>query len=301
MKARTIPSKGREARNGQETRTYAGDTHAHIPLIFGGGEAMARKPPGDGEPHLFKQKKGFRKKDLKPKEILPTPPKAYDVDNYVPGEKLLTDKQALFVMEYVRDGNGARAAQAAGVDPGSASNQAYCWLNDTKKYGHVIKAVRQAFADKRASCEIDAKEVVRELAHTAFLNIKDVVDENDVPLPISQMPDHVTSAIKRLKISHRVDHSAPDGEDGDEPQKVRIIDIEFHDKLGALKQLAQHLGLLKESDHYHQHVHIDWNGLFNRRPPEVIKQQDFVEGKLAEMERLALPAPPPPDESTPKP
>lgn len=231
------------------------------------------------------RRKKLDSKSFTPQPIQPPPAKPYDVEGLEPGEKFLTDKQALFVTEYLRDGNGKAAAERAGVDPKQAAGISWAWLNDEKKYGHVQRAVRQGMADKRKACAIDAKEVVGELAQIAFLNIKECIGPDGVPLPVHQMPDHVTSAIKRLKVAYKTTMSEG------ELAEVKIVDLEFHDKLVALKQLAQHLGLLKDGDHYHQHVHIDWQALFNRKPPEVIKQEDIIDQKLTAIEKLALPAP----------
>ena len=78
----------------------------------------------------------------------------------------LTDRQAIFVAEYLKDLNGARAAEAAGY---SRPAVAAAKLLNPELYPHVVAAVQEGLAKKREDCGIEARRIVEELSHTAFL------------------------------------------------------------------------------------------------------------------------------------
>lgn len=74
----------------------------------------------------------------------------------------LTDKQAAFVLEYVKDFNGAAAAIRAGYSPRCARQTAYELMNDPQ-YAHVADAVEAEKAKHYKRTEIEAGYVVHNL------------------------------------------------------------------------------------------------------------------------------------------
>ena len=78
----------------------------------------------------------------------------------------LTDKQRVFVAEYVIDLNATRAAVAAGYSPKTAASMG-CQLLDHKAYPLVAVEVRKALADKELRAEKKANDVLRYI-HTAM-------------------------------------------------------------------------------------------------------------------------------------
>jgi Terminase small subunit len=78
----------------------------------------------------------------------------------------LTDKQRVFVAEYVIDMNATRAAVAAGYSPKTAASMG-CQLLDHKAYPLVAVAVKKALADKELRAEKKADDVLRYI-HTAM-------------------------------------------------------------------------------------------------------------------------------------
>src|SRR5690242_15197692 len=81
--------------------------------------------------------------------------------------RTITDKQAVWIAEYLKDMNGARAAQAAGY---SCPAVAAAKLLNPALYPHVVQAVEAALAKKREDCRIEARRIVEELSHIAFLD-----------------------------------------------------------------------------------------------------------------------------------
>jgi len=109
----------------------------------------------------------------------------------------MTPKQAIFIGEYVIDGNATRAAIAAGVPEKSASVTASRWLKD-KKIANVI-AVRQELRAKRL--EITADHVLKGLAQLAFYDIRDLFDERGNLKKIAELDDVSRAAIAGIDVS----------------------------------------------------------------------------------------------------
>lgn len=63
-------------------------------------------------------------------------------------EKLLTDKQVLFVFEYLRDFNGTQAAIRAGYEAKSAASQAWKLLRKPEIKEYRDRKVREIFESK---------------------------------------------------------------------------------------------------------------------------------------------------------
>ena len=63
-------------------------------------------------------------------------------------EKLLTDRQTLFVFEYLRDFNGTKAAERAGYEPKSAASQAWKLLRRPEIKEYRDRKVREIFESK---------------------------------------------------------------------------------------------------------------------------------------------------------
>lgn len=79
----------------------------------------------------------------------------------MPKRNALTPKQLLFVAEYLKDNNGARAALAAGYSKASARRQAYQMLNHQPEIKAAIDAERKKLQTaagynlEKAMAEID--------------------------------------------------------------------------------------------------------------------------------------------------
>lgn len=221
---------------------------------------------GIPSPQKPKRKKGMRNMD-----------KPFPEDIIL--RKNLTPKQRLFVIEYTKDGNGKRAAMATGTKEKYASSVAGRYLDPNGDFAHVAKAAREAFEEKRAETKIDAARIVEELGRVAFFNPKRLLDDEGMLTNLKEMPDEVAVSIKKIRVTYRV------GVDSNgEPAKVKMTELEFWNKLDALKQLAQHLGLLKESHSTVNVLTLDWAGLMGRRLLP-LPSSDPVEARIAAAEQ----------------
>lgn len=84
----------------------------------------------------------------------------------------LTPRQALFVREYLKDFNGARAARAAGYSPLTAKEGAYSLLQRP----HIRAAVDAVKVQQIEKVEAEATEVVRMLIEVARADPNDLVE-----------------------------------------------------------------------------------------------------------------------------
>lgn len=203
----------------------------------------------------------------------------------------MTPKQMLFAVEFIKDFNGGRAAEAAGVPKKSAWNMASQWLN-ADQFPLVAAEIKRLTQIQRDAAEMDAKQIVAELVKIARFNPKRMIDTSGLQIPLQDLPDEIAICIKKYRIRET------QAEDGSISHV--IYDIEFYDKLNALEQLAKHLGLLKESVTNLNILAINWSELY--KPPP--KKDDPIELKIRELEdkaRTVQPPPPTTSPPTPKP
>lgn len=80
------------------------------------------------------------------------------------------------------------------------------------------------------------QHVIDELARVGFASVKQLLADDGTVIPLKDLPDDVAAAISSFSVSYS---ESPDG-DGNFV-RVRNVDVRFHSKLEALKQLAGHL------------------------------------------------------------
>jgi phage terminase small subunit len=108
----------------------------------------------------------------------------------------LTPKQAMFVAEYLIDGNGTRAAIAAGFSEASAAVTAARLLKNAK----IARIIAERQAQRTAKLDITAQRVLDELAKLAFYDIRDLFDETGKLKPITELDDLSRAAIAGIDV-----------------------------------------------------------------------------------------------------
>lgn len=224
------------------------------------------------------RKPGSKNKPFTPHKVkdVTEPPSGLG-EKLEPGNKrsYLTDKQLIFVEEYLKDMNATRAATAAGYK--NARVQAHQLL-DERRNPLVAEAIQKEQALKRLDAKADAQLIVGELVKLALVNPKRLFSVDGTLLNICDIPDEVAVCISQLDVQTRTSY----GEDGTEVE-TRTVKIRFWDKLEALRQLAQHLGLLKDIIQIgtlnQNQVVIDWNSLYERST-----EPDPVEERIRALE-----------------
>ena len=146
-------------------------------------------------------------------------------------QALSSDKQRQFVLEYLVDFNASQAGLAAGCTKGSASTQAWKWLQNAQ-----VQAAMSAVAERKLQRqEITADRVLAEIARVGFSSIgafTEVTGDGGVLLKLK--PDSDLAAVQEL--------TQDEYTDGD--REVRRTKVKLHPKLQALEQLAKMLSMV---------------------------------------------------------
>lgn len=143
----------------------------------------------------------------------------------------LTAKQKRFVEEYLIDLNATQAAIRAGykVSKIKSANEIGSQL---LKITQVSEAIEKALAERSRRTGISQDRVIQELAKIAFVNIRDVVNDDAEILTNADEAD--LAAVESLKVKIIPTKS---GENGIERE------VKLSSKLKALELLGKHLGM----------------------------------------------------------
>lgn len=146
-------------------------------------------------------------------------------------EKNLTDKQRLFVAEYLKDLNATRAAIRAGYSKRTAYSQGQRLLKNVE----VAAAVDAALEDRIERTKMEADEVLLELAKLARSNMREYVEWDAARVrlkPSAGLTDDAAAAVAEISQT--------------ETEHGGTIKFKLHDKKGALELLGKHLKLFAE-------------------------------------------------------
>lgn len=142
--------------------------------------------------------------------------------------KILTNKQSMFVKEYLIDLNATQAAIRAGYSAKTAG-----WIGPQLLGKTHIAAAIQSQMDKRAAkIEITAERVLQEIAKMAFANMQDLYDEHGILKPISELPREVAAAVQSVKVNLT--------------EACAVQEVKLWDKKGSLELLGKHLVLFTD-------------------------------------------------------
>lgn len=143
----------------------------------------------------------------------------------------MTPKQQRFVAEYLIDFNATQAAVRAGFSAKTAQQQGSRMLLNVV----VANAIKAAQEKLSAKFEVKAEDVIRELAHIGFSNMRDFTafGPDGVTLrDMSEMSEAATRCIAEVSQTTTVGGGS--------------VKFKLHDKKGALDSLARHLGLFND-------------------------------------------------------
>lgn len=134
------------------------------------------------------------------------------------------------------DLNATQAAIRAGYSEKTAGSQAHDLLKKPEIQTYIAK-----LQEKRSlRTQITADRVLEELAAIAFSNVSDVVqaDRNGIVITdLDELPMTVQAAIAEVSSFSR---------ESAEGNVTTSTKVKMHDKLGALRPLAQHLGITSD-------------------------------------------------------
>ena len=156
----------------------------------------------------------------------------------------LTDKQKLFVKEYLIDMNATQAAIRAGYSEKSARQIG----SETLSYPYIQDAVQKAMEERAGRVDITADMVLQELRKLAFSNMENYMDlDGGRPtLNFNDLTSEQSAAITEVTIDTR--HEYNDGEPVAEIEKVKF---KLADKGINLERIGRHLKMFTDKTDLH--------------------------------------------------
>lgn len=142
----------------------------------------------------------------------------------------LTPKQALFVVEYLKDLNAEQAALRAGYSATTARRGAI--LSDPR----VQRAVEEGAKARADRTQINADWVLRRLAAMADADMSDLYGPGGELLPADQWPE-----VWRRGLVAGVESAEEAGQDGEAGATLRKVKLA--DRLKVLELIGRHVGV----------------------------------------------------------
>ena len=147
----------------------------------------------------------------------------------------LSQKQRVFVQEYLVDLNASKAAVRAGYSKKTAFR-----IGAENMQKPAIKSAIQEYMEQReARTQIAADTVVIELAKIGFANMQDYFKEGFSIRDIQALPREHAAAIQEVTIDETVT---------DDGVTVRRVKFKLLDKRAALVELGKHLGIFEANN-----------------------------------------------------
>lgn len=150
---------------------------------------------------------------------------------------MLTPKQELFCLEYIKTRNGTRAYIRAGYSAAGARQNASLLLTN-----HYIRVrINELLKEQLDRLKISADFVVRELLNSATVNIADAYEPDGRLKALQDMPEQLQRAITKLKTEELFE-----GRGKDRKHIGTAKTIEINDSLRALELLGKHLKMFTD-------------------------------------------------------
>lgn len=146
----------------------------------------------------------------------------------VMGVAELTNKQRMFVAEYLKDLNATQAAIRAGYSSRNADKIGFQLLEKTR----VQQAIEQAMKRRIKRVEFDQDTVVQQLARIAFVDMKDVVEFGPDGVSVRDCEDVDGTLLNEVSETKTKDGGT--------------IKVKLSDRMKALELLGRHMGMFRD-------------------------------------------------------
>ncbi|MFC8686332.1 terminase small subunit [Brevibacillus porteri] len=163
----------------------------------------------------------------------------------------LTEKQRLFVLEYLRDFNATRAAMSVGYSKKTAYSIGWELLRKPEIQAE-IKRQKEAKIDELG---LDVQRVIAEYMKIAFTDVTDILEFGQKEVQVMTMfgPMYEGEGENKkpvTKVVNYVDLKDSDDIDGTIISEVKQgkdgVSIKLHDKMRALEKLEKYVGFMTE-------------------------------------------------------
>lgn len=161
-----------------------------------------------------------------------------------PRDRELDDDERLFVEQYLVDRNQYRAYRR--TFPGTSARVARSHAYLMARRPHVRAEIQAGIAEQRRRCRVKADAALEELAVVAFSDVLGVFDpETNTLLNPRHIPYDTRKAVKSIKVSRERRSVTRAGRTTTTVTET-VVEYQFWDKLNALNQLREFLGLKTE-------------------------------------------------------
>lgn len=148
----------------------------------------------------------------------------------------LSNLERIFVREYMVDLNASQAGIRAGYSPNSIGRN----MARVMQRPRVKAAIAAAMAERERDLQIDAREVLREIARLSFGNMLDylrVAEDGSAELDLAGVTRDRAAAITEITLADGASATGRVRRGG------RRVKLKLADKPRSLQLLGQHLGL----------------------------------------------------------
>jgi len=189
--------------------------------------------------------------------------------------RALTDKQRIFVAEYLVSLNATDAARKAGYDVRSAPGHIR-QLTDPKKYPHIAYQIKQAMAKREQLLEYKADDLLQQIQTVAFLDCTFWFEPGDDDYWYIQEEDYrvLPIQIKRcIKAAKYLTEFVTDEEGVLKSQPTGVVAVQVMDKEHMMALCAKYM--LTESKRLDGTIHqVNWDMLIEagRNPQQMMNQ-----------------------------
>ena len=155
--------------------------------------------------------------------------------------KELTEKQRVFVEEYLVDMNATQACIRAGYSPRSAREQGY----ENLQKQHIQDAVAAAQRARTERTLITQDQVVMELVKIGTSDIRKIIDRDGAPINPHDWDDKTAASVASIEIVPVTGNFGVD-EMGN-PIVKHAYKVKHWDKNQALEKLGRHLAMFTDN------------------------------------------------------
>ena len=172
-------------------------------------------------------------------------------NHQTPGK--LSNKQAIFVEEYLIDMNASAAARRAGFSESTATKTMPMCVGENRnkcpeRLRHVWDAVQAARAARKAAVRVEAQDILIRLKEMMEADIGEAFDECGNLKDIKDMPRPLRELLTGMDVTEVMDEDS-------QRLALRVKKPRFTKKLEVLELLGKHIGVqaFKERvDHHHE-------------------------------------------------
>lgn len=183
-------------------------------------------------------------------------------------EDRLTDKQRIFLYQYLVDSNSKRAAIAAGYSEKTATQKGAQLLQHPLIKAQIGKLQRQDVI----KLELSREEILKQLYYACTRDVGDFENaDGQVHTSLRDIPERLRACIDGFEVEQFTDY-----ETGNTTQKIKV---KLSPKLGAIDLAMKHKGLFAADKHEVLVGVMNWDKVI-----EAQQEDSVIESELRKIE-----------------